>query len=233
MRPVRVVAISSLDGGVGKTTLATVLAIAKGYTLLVDMDWEKADLSQLFRAPRRVGWLAPFLKGERPYVHRVNPMLYLIPGYEAFEVYQKLGEEATGDFQEALLEWASYMPKFVQSLRIPVDTVVIDTTAALRLEVLARLQHMGVFTIFMSDRRLISRISDIKNEQYRKYMAYSTLVAINMVDRDEVKMAKKIAPVVLKRVKISEYYGEAVANSVLGDRENRRSIEQLVMRIKI
>ncbi len=55
MRPVKIVIMSSLDGGVGKTTLASVLSAAKGYVLLIDMDWEKADLSQLFRAPPEAG----------------------------------------------------------------------------------------------------------------------------------------------------------------------------------
>ncbi len=232
MRPVRVVLVSSLDGGVGKTTLVSVIAVAKGYTLMIDMDWEKADLSQLFRAPRRMGWLAPFLNREKPYVHRINPSLYLIPGYEAYELYQKMGSDASRDFHQALVEWVSFIPKFVQLSRLPVDTVLIDTTAALRLEILSKLQSMGVFNIFLSDGRLISRISDIKSEQYRRYMAYSSMVVINMVDKSDLGMAKKIAPVVLKRVKIYEYYGESVASSVLRDRDNKRSIEQLLLRIK-
>ncbi|MGK0550252.1 MAG: ParA family protein, partial [Pyrobaculum sp.] len=57
MRTVKIVVISSLDGGVGKTTISSALGVEKGMALLVDMDWEKADLSQLFRAPRKPGWL--------------------------------------------------------------------------------------------------------------------------------------------------------------------------------
>jgi hypothetical protein len=68
-------------------------------------------------------------------------------------------------------------------LRIPVDTVVIDTTAALRTELLAKLQKQGVYSVFMADRRLISRISDVKAEQYRRYMAYASLVVVNMVEK--------------------------------------------------
>jgi len=233
MRPLKIVVVTSLDGGVGKTTLASVLAVAKGYTLLVDMDWEKADLSQLFRAPRKPGWLAPFLKGDMPYVHKVSPMLYLMPGYEAFELYQRMGDGVIGDFTDALLEWGAYLPKFIHRLRIPVDTVVIDTTAALRTEILSKLQGAGVFNIFMADRRLISRISDIKAEQYRRYMAYASLVVVNLVEREEVKVAKKIAPVVLKRVSIKEYYGESIANELLRDRENRKALDHLVSRIKL
>jgi MinD-like ATPase involved in chromosome partitioning or flagellar assembly len=232
MRPVKIVLMSSLDGGVGKTTLASVLGVAKGYTLLIDADWEKADVSQLFRAPRKPGWLAPFLDGSRPYLHRINPMLYLMPGYEAFELYQRMGEDVTGDFTEALMEWVEAMPKYVASLRIPVDTVIIDTPAALNLNLLSKLQSMGIFTVFMTDRRLISRISDVKAEQYRRYMAYASLVVVNMVEKDEVKIARKIAPVVLKRVKISEYYGETVANAVLRDKDNKKAIDTVLSRIK-
>jgi MinD-like ATPase involved in chromosome partitioning or flagellar assembly len=233
MRPLKIALMSSLDGGVGKTTLASVLSVAKGYTLLIDMDWEKADVSQLFRAPKKPGWLAPFIDGQRPYIHRVNPLLYVMPGYEAFELYQKYGEEAVAEFQDAILEWVEAMPKYVSSLRIPVDAVIIDMPAALNLNTLSKLQSMGVFTVFMSDRRLISRISDVKAEHYRRYMAYASLVVVNMVEKEEIKIAKKMAPVVLKRVKITEYYGESVADSVLRDRENRKAVDQLVYRLKV
>ena len=232
MRPVKVVIMSSLDGGVGKTTLASALGVAKGYTLLIDMDWEKADLSQLFRAPRKPGWLAPFLDGQRPYLHKINPMLYLVPGYEAFDLYQQMGEDVTGDFAEALMEWVEAMPKYVATLRIPIDTVVIDTTAALRTELLAKLQKQGVYSVFMTDRRLISRISDVKAEQYRRYMAYSSLVVVNMVEKEELKIARKIAPVVLKRVSIKDYYGESMANAVLRDKDNKKAIDKVLSRIK-
>jgi MinD-like ATPase involved in chromosome partitioning or flagellar assembly len=232
MRPVKIAVLTSLDGGVGKTTLASVLGVAKGYTLLIDMDWEKADISQLFRAPRKPGWLAPFIDGQRPYVHRINPMLYLIPGYETFELYQKHGEDVIGDFAEALVEWVEYLPKYISSLRIPVDTVIIDTTAALRTDLLSKLQSMGVFTVFMTDRRLISRISDVKAEHYRRYMAYASLVVVNMVEKDEFKIARKVAPVVLKRVKITEYYGETIANSILRDKDNKKAIDNVITRLK-
>jgi MinD-like ATPase involved in chromosome partitioning or flagellar assembly len=232
MRPIKIVIMFSLDGGVGKTTLASVLSVAKGYTLLIDMDWEKADLSQLFRAPRKPGWLAPFLDGQRPYLHKINPMLYLVPGYEAFDLYQQMGEDVTGDFAEALMEWVEAMPKYVATLRIPVDTVVIDTTAAIRTELLAKLQKQGVYSVFMTDRRLISRISDVKAEQYRRYMAYASLVVVNMVEKEEIKMARKIAPVVLKRVPIKDYYGESVANAVLRDKDNKKAIDTVLTRIK-
>jgi MinD-like ATPase involved in chromosome partitioning or flagellar assembly len=224
--------LASLDGGVGKTTLASVLGVAKGYTLLIDADWEKSDVSQLFRAPRKPGWLAPFIDGQKPYLHRINPMLYLIPGYEAFELYQKYGEDVTGEFTDALVEWVEYLPRYVAALRIPIDTVVIDTTAALRTELIAKLQKQGVYSIFMTDRRLISRISDVKAEQYRRYMAYSSLVVVNMVEKEELKIARKIAPVVLKRVSIKDYYGESVAGAILRDKDNKKAIDNVITRIK-
>lgn len=232
MRPVKIMVMSSLDGGVGKTTMTTVLGVAKGYVLLIDMDWEKADISQLFRTPRKPGWLAPFLDGQRPYIHKVNPMLYVMPGYEAAELYQQHGEEATAAFQEAMLEWVEAMPKFIASLRIPVDTVIIDTPAALNLNLLSKLQSKGVFITFMSDRRLIARISDVKAEHYRKYMAYASLVVVNMVEKEELKVARKIAPVVIKRVKIPEYYGETIANAVLRDKDNKKAVDTVLTKIK-
>jgi len=232
VRPVKVVLMSSLDGGVGKTTMATVLSVAKGYALIIDADWEKADISQLFRAPKKPGWLAPFLSGRKPYIHKINPMLYIMPGYEAVELFHHYGEDSAAAFHDALVEWIEYMPRYVSMLRIPVDTVVIDTTAALNLNLLSKLQKKGIFIMFLSDRRLISRISDIKAEQYRRYMAYSNLVVLNMVEKEEVGMARKIAPIVLRRVKIPEYYGESVANAVLRNRENKKAIENVIVKIK-
>ena len=233
MRPVKLVIISSLDGGVGKTTLSAVLSVAKGYTLVIDMDWEKADLSQLFRAPKKPGWLAPFLNGDKPYVHRISPWLYVISGYEATEIYFREGGDVVGEFAEALLEWAEEGPRFISKLRIPVDTIVFDTTAALPLDILAKLQKMGAFTISVFDRRLISRISDVKAEQYRQYMTYSALAVVNLLERNEVKLAKKVVPITIKHVKMpQDYYGETVANAVLRDSENRKNIENVIMRLK-
>jgi MinD-like ATPase involved in chromosome partitioning or flagellar assembly len=159
-------------------------------------------------------------------------MLYVMPGYEAAELYQQHGEEATAAFQEAMLEWVEAMPKFIASLRIPVDTVIIDTPAALNLNLLSKLQSKGVFITFMSDRRLIARISDVKAEHYRRYMAYASLVVVNMVEKEELKIARKIAPVVIKRVKIPEYYGETIANAVLRDKDNKKAVDTVLTKIK-
>jgi hypothetical protein len=53
-----------------------------------------------------------------------------------------------------------------------------------------------------------------------------------MVEKDELKIARKIAPVVLKRVKIPEYYGESVANAILRDKDNKKAIDTVLSRIK-
>jgi len=63
-----IVLVTSLDGGVGKTTLVAAMAYHAAANrgqpaLLIDADWEKAELSQLFRAEYAPGWLSPFLKG--------------------------------------------------------------------------------------------------------------------------------------------------------------------------
>jgi hypothetical protein len=63
-------------------------------------------------------------------------------------------------------------------------------------------------------------------------MAYASLVVVNMVEKDEFKMARKVAPVVLKRVKIPEYYGETIANAILSDRDNKKAIDTVLSRIK-
>lgn len=229
----KIVLMSSLDGGVGKTTLSAVLSVAKGYVLMVDADWEKAELSVLFRAPRKAGWLAPFLDGKMPYIHRLNPMLYLMPGYEAVELYHRHGAEAVGDFEEALLEWIAYMPKLLARLRLPVDTVVVDTPAALRLDWLARAAKAGAYVIFVADRRLIARISDVKAEQYSRYMAYASVAVVNQVLKEELGIARKLAPVAIRHVgPIRDYSGEAVANAIVRDRHNRKAVEDLLARIK-
>ena len=232
MRPVKIIVHSSLDGGVGKTTLSAVLGVAKGYTLLIDADWEKAELSQLFRAPKKPGWLAPYLDLGMPYVHRVNPMLYIIPGYEASELYMKHGEDFAKEAEEVMLDFVEHLPLLIQRLRIPVDTIIVDTTAALRIDLLAKLQKIGAYNVFVADRRFISRISDVKAEQYRRYMAYSSLVVVNQLERDELKIARKVTPVTIRRVTIKDYYGESIANSILRDRENRKSIDHILTRIK-
>ncbi|MEM1519735.1 MAG: ParA family protein, partial [Pyrobaculum sp.] len=112
------------------------------------------------------------------------------------------------------------------------DTIIVDTTAALRLDLLAKLQKIGAYNVFVADRRLISRISDVKAEQYRRYMAYSSLVVVNQLEKDEMKIARKITPVAIKRVAIRDYYGESIANDILKDRENRKSIDHILTRIK-
>ncbi|MCU7788857.1 ParA family protein [Pyrobaculum sp. 3827-6] len=231
MRTIKTVAIYSLDGGVGKTTLATVMSIAKGFTLVIDADWEKAELSQLFRVPRRPGWVAPFL-GKQLYVHQVNPTLYVLPGYDAVELYQK-DQSVVRELELALLEWVEYLPQFVDKMKLPVDTVVIDTTPALRTELLQAMQKLGLYTVFVGDGRMLSKVSDVKAEQYNRYTGYASAIVINQVDRAEVLQARRITPYVLRHVgHIRQYHADAVAAAILRDRENRRSVEELLTKIK-
>jgi len=75
----------SVDGGVGKTTLALATAFEKERVLVIDADWEKADLSSIFGVPKRPGWLAGHY-GKDVYLHKVRPNLYVVPGYEAADV---------------------------------------------------------------------------------------------------------------------------------------------------
>ncbi len=231
MRTVKTAVVYSLDGGVGKTTLATVMSIAKGFTLVIDADWEKAELSQLFRVPRRPGWVAPFLRGQ-PYLHQVNPTLYVLPGYDAVELYQK-DQSVVKELELALLEWIEYLPQFVDKMKLPVDTVVIDTTPALRTELLESLQKLGLFTVFVGDGRMLSKVSDVKAEQYNRYTGFASAVVINQIDRSEVLQARRITPYVLRHVgHIRQYHADAVAAAILRDRENRRSVEELLTKIK-
>jgi len=77
-----IVLVTSLDGGVGKTTLTAAMAYHAAVNkrqpvLLIDADWEKAELSQLFRAEYTPGWLSPFLKGEEPTIYKIRDGLYL------------------------------------------------------------------------------------------------------------------------------------------------------------
>ncbi|MGB9705428.1 MAG: ParA family protein [Pyrobaculum sp.] len=232
MRPVKTVVVYSLDGGVGRTTLSAVLSVARGYVLMVDMDWERAGLSQLFKAPRRPGWLAPYLGAGVPYVHRVSPTLYLIPGYEAALLYTRRGEDFAREVEEAFLDFAERLPALAQRLGIPVDLVIIDTAAALRLGILAEMRKMGVYGVFVGDRRLVSKISEAKAEQYRRYLAYSSVAVLNLLEKDELKIARKLTPAAIKRVAVRDRRGVSVAEAVLRDRENRKSIDYVLAALK-
>ncbi|MCU7788899.1 ParA family protein, partial [Pyrobaculum sp. 3827-6] len=133
----------------------------------------------------------------------------------------------------ALLEWVEYLPQFVDKMKLPVDTVVIDTTPALRVELLQAMQKLGLYTVFVGDGRMLSKVSDVKAEQYNKYTSYASALVINQVDKAEVLHARRITPYVLRHVgHIRQYYADAVAAAILRDRENRRSVEELLTKIK-
>lgn len=230
---VKFVAFYSVDGGVGKTTLAVTTAFEKKRVLVLDADWEKADLSSIFGVPKKPGWLAGSY-GKDMYVHKVEPNLYVIPGYEAAGLYQ-VGKMSDHDLFEALFEVLEALPDAVAEERLPVDTIIIDTPKALKLNWLETLQRrINALMFFVTDRRLIVRIADVKVEIYSRYMRYASLVIANMIERgDEKAPSIKIVNAYFARVKMPKVYSaEGIHKAMLKDRRNRRAISLLVKRIK-
>jgi cellulose biosynthesis protein BcsQ len=141
-----IVLVTSLDGGVGKTTLTAAMAYHAAVNkrqpvLLIDADWEKAELSQLFRAEYAPGWLSPFLRGEEPTVYKIRDGLFLISGYDAAEAYQ-LYDFQISELERALEAWVENMPAFTASRGLP-PAAIIDTTPTLRLSFLTQTQGEG------------------------------------------------------------------------------------------
>lgn len=225
--------IYSVDGGVGKTTLAVTTAFEKERVLVVDADWEKADLSSIFGVPKRPGWLAGSY-GKDVYVHKVKPNLYVIPGYEAAALYQA-GKIGDSELFNALFEALAALPDAVAEERLPVDTVIVDTPKAMQLTWLESLQRkLKALMYFVADRRLITRIADVKMQIYGRYMRYASLVVANMLEKgDEKTPGVKMVNAFLTRVKMpQEYSAERIHKAILSDRRNREAISLLVRRIK-
>jgi MinD-like ATPase involved in chromosome partitioning or flagellar assembly len=223
--------ITSLDGGVGKTTLTAAMAyhaavFRRQPILLIDADWEKAELSQLLRAEYGPGWLSPFLRGEEPAVFKVRDGLYLVPGYDAAEAYQ-LYDFQISELERALEAWVENMPAFAASRGLP-PAVIIDTTPTLRLSFLTRLKERGVKTIFIADVRAVSRVSDIKAEQYAAYFKLADAVVVNNTSF----FTRNTAPYTIRRVgTVKDLHWEAVAKALLKNRHNRRTIEALLDKV--
>ncbi|MBP1448462.1 MAG: type II secretion protein [Thermoproteus sp.] len=225
--------VYSVDGGVGKTTLATALSFEKERILLVDADWEKADASALFGVPKRPGWLAGYY-GKDVYLHRMKPNLYVVPGYEAAALYQQ-GKISDYELFEALTAALEAVPDAIAEERLPVDTVVVDTPKALQLSWLEALQRkFRALMFFMADRRLVMRLIDPKADIYQKYTRYATLVLANMLEKgDEKAPGIKMVNAYLTRVKMpNEYAAEKVYKAVISDRKNRDVLRLLVQTIK-
>jgi len=194
--------------------------------LLIDADWEKAELSQLFRAEYAPGWLSPFLKGEEPAVFKVRDGLYLVPGYDAAEAYQ-LYDFQISELEKALEAWVEGLPAFTASRGLP-PAAIIDTTPTLRLSFLARLKERGVKTIFVADARAIGRVSDIKAEQYAAYFKLADAVVVNYTSF----FARDAAPYTIRRVPTpKDLHWEAVAKAIIRNRHNRKTVEALLHKV--
>ena len=230
MRPV-IILVTSLDGGVGKTTLVATMAYHAAVSrrqpvLLIDADWEKAELSQLFRAEYAPGWLSPFLKGEEPTVYKIRDGLFLISGYDAAEAYQ-LYDFQISELERALEAWVENMPAFAASRGLP-PAVIVDTTPTLRLSFLTRLKERGVKIVFVADVRAVSRVSDIKAEHYASYFKLADAVVVNNTSF----FTRNTAPYTIRRVgTVKDLHWEAVARSILRNRHNKKTIEALLDKV--
>ena len=226
-----IVLVTSLDGGVGKTTLTAAMAyhaavFRRQPVLLIDADWEKAELSQLFRAEYGPGWLSPFLRGEEPAVFKVRDGLFLISGYDAAEAYQ-LYDFQISELERTLEVWVENMPAFTASRGLP-PAVIIDTTPTLRLSFLTRLKERGVKIIFVTDPRALGRVSDIKAEQYAAYFKLADAVVVNNTSF----FTRNTAPYTIRRISTpKDLHWEAVAKALLKNRHNRRTVEALLDKV--
>jgi len=230
LRPV-IIFVTSLDGGVGKTTLVATMAYHAAVSrrqpvLLIDADWEKAELSQLFRAEYAPGWLSPFLRGEEPAVYKIRDGLFLISGYDAAEAYQ-LYDFSIAELERALETWVENMPAFTASRGLP-PAVIIDTTPTLRITFLTRLKEKGVKIIFVADTRGVSRVSDIKAEHYAAYFKLADAVVVNNTSF----FTRNTAPYTIRRISTpKDLHWEAVAKALLKNRHNRKTVEALLDKV--
>ena len=226
-----IILVTSLDGGVGKTTLTAAMAYHAAVNkrqpvLLIDADWEKAELSQLFRAEYAPGWLSPFLRGEEPTVYKIRDGLFLIPGYDAAEAYQ-LYDFQISELERALEAWVENMPAFAASRGLP-PAAIIDTTSTLRLSFLNKLKEKGVKIIFVADPRAVSRVSDLKAEQYAAYFKLADVVIINNTSL----FTRNTAPYTIRRISTpKDLHWEAVAKTLLKNRHNRKTMEALLDKV--
>lgn len=228
----KTVVFYSVDGGVGKTTLATVAAIEKGRALVIDGDWEKADLSTLFNVPQKAGWLHAMADG-RVYIHKVNPTLYVVPGYDAMAVYQS-GKISDDVLFQALVKFLEKVPNIIAAYRYPVDTIIVDTPKAMQLTWLETLlKKFTAIMVFLADRRLVTRVMDVKTQIYSRYMRYASIVIANKLEKEDEKAPGiKMVNAYLTHVKMpNDYSAEKIHNAILSNRTNRSAIELLIRMI--
>ena len=226
----RWVIIYSIDGGVGKTTLATVLSMHKGRVLLIDADFTKADASSIFRSPIREGWLSLVLRG-RAYIHRVNSV-YVVPGYDAAEIYTRgLAEPADIYYALSELLLGNTVERFVREMRLPVDTVVVDLPHAPPLSLIEKLvRKPGASLLFVADERMLAKVGDARQSEQASYMRYAGKILLNKVDKNIEKLPSiKSVELYLRQVRMpSDYYADNIYSAVMSDRRNRRVVNQLV-----
>jgi ATPases involved in chromosome partitioning len=224
----------SVDGGVGKTTLALATAFEKERVLVIDADWEKADLSSIFGVPKRPGWLAGHY-GKDVYLHKVRPNLYVVPGYEAAMLYQS-GKIGDAELFEAVYETLSALPDAVAEERLPVDTVIVDTPKAFATDVDrgSAGEAESVDVLRGGQASADEESADVKTQIYGRYMRYASLIVANMLEKgDEKAPGIRMVNAFLTRVKMpSDYSAERIHRAVLGDRRNKEAISTLVRWIK-
>jgi hypothetical protein len=152
--------------------------------------------------------------------------LYLVPGYDAAEAYQ-LYDFQISELEKALEAWVENMPAFTAARGLP-PAAIIDTTPTLRLSFLTRLRGRGVRIVFVADARAVSRVSDVKAEQYAAYFKLADAVVVNHTSF----FARDAAPYTIRRVPTpKDLHWEAVAKALLKNRHNRRTIEALLHKV--
>ena len=149
-------------------------------------------------------------------------------------LYQS-GKIGDAELFEAVYETLSALPDAVAEERLPVDTVIVDTPKALQLTWIEALQRkLKALMYFVADRRLVTRIADVKMQIYGRYMRYASLIVANMLEKgDEKAPGIRMVNAFLTRVKMpSDYSAERIHRAVLGDRRNKEAISTLVRWIK-
>jgi hypothetical protein len=147
-------------------------------------------------------------------------------------LYQS-GKIGDAELFEAVYETLSALPDAVAEERLPVDTVIVDTPKALQLTWIEALQRkLKALMYFVADRRLLTRIADVKTQIYGRYMRYASLIVANMLEKgDEKAPGIRMVNAFLTRVKMpSDYSAERIHRAVLGDRRNKELVAPILVR---
>jgi len=159
-------------------------------------------------------------------VYKMRDGLYLVPGYDAAEAYQ-LYDFQISELEKALEAWVEGLPAFTAARGLP-PAAIIDTTPTLRLGFLTRLRERGVKIVFVADVRAVSRVSDIKAEQYAAYFKLADAVVVNHTSF----FARDAAPYTIRRVPTpKDLHWEAVAKAIIRNRHNRKTVEALLHKV--